>query len=44
MNFEVFNTVEELEARIDELKAQGVIKYIDSFNGSVYTLKWTSGR
>ncbi len=41
MNFEVFNTVEELNKRVEELEAQGAAVLITKFNGSVYTLKWS---
>lgn len=39
MNFEVFKTQEELDARIVELIGQ-TTEVITDFNGSVFTLKW----
>lgn len=40
MNFEVFNTEQELQARVQALQAKGVRDLITGFNGNVWTLKW----
>lgn len=40
MNFEVFNTEQELQARVQALQANGVRDLITGFNGNVWTLKW----
>lgn len=40
MNFEVFSTLEEQEARVFELKKIGAIEIIPAFNGRAYTIKW----
>lgn len=42
MNFEVFNTKAEQEARVAELQAQGALVYPE-FNGRAYTIKWKHG-
>lgn len=39
MNFEVFNTEQELQQRVKELRGIAT-SVITAFNGSVYTLKW----
>lgn len=39
MNFEVFNSLQELEARLEELKGVAV-ETITGIQGNVFTLKW----
>lgn len=39
MNFEVFNTKEELDARVFELLGEA-LEIISDYNGKVFTLKW----
>lgn len=40
MNFEIFNTEQELQTRMQILKANGVQNLIAGFNGNFWTLKW----
>jgi len=39
MNFEIFNTQEELDARVNELRGVA-IEIITNHNGRVFTLMW----
>ena len=40
MNFEVFKTETELNARVIELRQKGIAHIIHNFNGSDWVLKW----
>jgi len=41
MNFEVFETEAELEARLEELEGRANLTIVSALGGGRFTLKWT---